>query len=38
MVAQKWVHLGYFDTVEEAALARREAEHRHNFAENHGKR
>lgn len=37
MVNRKQIHLGLFDTIEEATLARENADIQHNFHQNHGK-
>lgn len=37
MVNYKSLHIGYFDTIEEAAQARKEAEMLHGFHSNHGR-
>ena len=36
-VNREFIHLGYFDTLEEAAAARAEANSKFNFNNNHGK-
>mgnify|MGYP001442142522 CR=1 FL=1 len=36
-VNREFIHLGYFDTLEEAAEARRQADRKFNFNNNHGK-